>query len=76
MAFNYDKLRGRIKEKFGTQKAFATALGIGYVSLSQRLNNTLDFSNAETVKACRLLEIPENEISAYFFTPEVQKSEQ
>ena len=34
--FDYSKLRGRIKEIFGTQDAFADAVGIGRVSLSKR----------------------------------------
>ena len=44
MSFDYAKLRGKIKEVYRTQDEFAKALGIGRVSLSQRLNNTLDFS--------------------------------
>lgn len=76
MAFNYSKLRGRIKEIFGTQDKFAAALGIGRVSLSQRLNNILDFSGPEIFKACNLLQISAADIPAYFFTEEVQKHEQ
>ena len=65
--FDYSKLRGRIKEKFGTQDRFANALGIGRVSLSQRLNNSLGFSQEEILRAAELLEIPTEEIPAYFF---------
>lgn len=75
MSFDYSKLRGRIKELYKTQDSFAEALGIGRVSLSQRLNNSIDFKNKEISKACLLLEIPIDLIPAYFFTPEVQKSE-
>lgn len=75
MAFDYNKLRGRIKEVFGTQDKFAKALGIGRVSLSQRLNNYLDFSQSEIDKACELLKLSKEEIPKYFFTIEVQKSE-
>ncbi len=76
MAFNYSKLRGRIKEVFSTQDNFAKALGIGRVSLSQRLNNLLDFSQEEIHKSCELLGITDEDISVYFFTLEVQKHEQ
>lgn len=72
MAFNYNKLRGKIKEVFGTQDNFAIALGIGRVSLSQRLNNLLDFSQEEIQKSCELLDIKHEELSVYFFTIEVQ----
>lgn len=65
--FDYRKLRGRIKERFGTQDAFAAAMGIGRVSLSQRLNNSLGFSQREILRAAELLEIPTEEIPDYFF---------
>ncbi|HJA24701.1 MAG TPA: DUF739 family protein [Candidatus Fournierella merdigallinarum] len=74
--FDYSKLLGKIKEIYKTQDAFAIALGIGRVSLSQRLNNRMDFSQNEIKKACELLGLAEGDIPAYFFTPKVQKSEQ
>lgn len=75
MAFDYSKLRGKIKEVFGTQDNFAKALGIGRVSLSQRLNNYLDFSQEEIDKAYKLLNLSKEEIPKYFFTAKVQKQE-
>ena len=42
MNWRYDKLRGKIKEVCGTQDMFAEKLGIGRVSLRQRLNNQKD----------------------------------
>lgn len=76
MNFDYSKLRGKIKEVFGTQDKFAAALGIGRVSLSQRLNNNLDFSSTEIFTSCKLLDISAETIPQYFFTPDVQKHEQ
>ena len=76
MEFDYRKLRGKIKEVFDTQDNFAEALGIGRVSLSQRLNNMLDFSQNEIYKACKLLSIPIATCHEYFFTLKVQKTEQ
>ena len=73
--FNYSKLRGKIKEVFGTQDSFAEHLGIGRVSLSQRLNNILEFSQEEIYNSCDLLNISPEEISEYFFTIIVQKHE-
>lgn len=71
MGWKYDKLRGRIKEICGTQDAFAEKLGIGRVSLSQRLNNQLEFSQDEIFRACDILNIDFSDLSAYFFTKNV-----
>lgn len=71
MNWDYSKLRGRIKEIFGTQDAFADAIGIGRVSLSQRLNCKLEFCQEEMFKACDALCVPYTEIPAYFFTQKV-----
>ena len=66
--WDYSKLRGRIREKCGTQDQCAKEHGIGRVSLSQRLNNQLEFSQDEIFKTCEILEIDQSEIPAYFFT--------
>ena len=75
MSFDYRRLRGKITEVFGTQKAFARELGISRTSLSMRLNNTADFSQTEIKKSLALLNIDGQDICQYFFTPLVQKSE-
>jgi hypothetical protein len=71
VAWEYNKLRGKIKEVFGTQDNFAEAIGIGRVSLSQRLNNQLEFSQDEIFRACDVLHLDRKEIPIYFFTPKV-----
>ena len=68
MNWNYAKLRGRIKEIFGTQEAFAKAIGIISVSLSQRLNNVLEFTQEEILNSCEVLKIPLTDMMSYFFT--------
>ncbi len=68
MNWNYAKLRGRIKEIFGTQEAFAKAIGISSVSLSQRLNNVLEFTQEEIFNSCEVLNIPLTDMMSYFFT--------
>ena len=73
--FNYDKLRGRIREVYGTESKFAEALEIGRVSLSKRLNNNVDFTRMEIFRACELLRIDPSDVAIYFFTLQVQKSE-
>lgn len=74
MAFDYSKLRGKIKEVFGTQSAFAKAMGLSGVTLSAKLNNTVAFTQAEINKACGLLKIPLEFIPVYFFTEKVKSS--
>lgn len=69
MAFDYSKLRGKIKEVCGTQDKFSDELGIGRVSLSKRLNNQLEFSQDEIINSCRILGIDSIDIPVYFFTP-------
>jgi transcriptional regulator with XRE-family HTH domain len=74
MAFDYSKLRGKIKEVFGTQAEFAHAMGLSSVSLSAKLNNTTMFTQAEINRACELLHIPLEFIPVYFFTEKVKTS--
>lgn len=71
MAYDYWRLRGKIRDVCGTQDAFASKLGIGRVSLSQRLNNLLEFSQDEIFKSCDILGIRKEEIPDYFFTLKV-----
>lgn len=71
---SYNKLRGKIREVFGTQEAFAKAMGISKVSLSHRLNGKLEWKTTEIVKACELLGIPIEENAEYFFVRKVKKT--
>ena len=66
--FNYSKLRGKIKEVFDTEAIFAKKMGISTTSLSQKLNNKVEFSQKEIEKAIELLHISKEEIPVYFFT--------
>lgn len=71
MNWDYSKLRGKIRERCSTQDSFAEKIGMGRVSLSQRLNNQLEFSQDEIFRSCDILEIGREEIPVYFFTPKV-----
>ena len=73
--FDYSKLLGRIKEKFGTNEKFANALGCSPQALSRKLNNKTPFSQFEMDKSSDLLDIRIKDIDAYFFTKKVQKFE-
>ena len=53
LAFDYSKLRGKIKEVFGTQDKFAKALGISGATLSLKLNNISEFTQQEMAARSR-----------------------
>ena len=71
MAYDYRKLRGRIREVCGTETKFANQLGIIRVSLSKRLNCELEFSQDEIRRSCEILGIEPSCISSYFFKTKV-----
>ncbi len=66
--FNYDKLRGRIRERLGSEAKFAKAIGISAASLSYTFNGKRDFSTTEIQKACskNVLDIPKKRIAEFF----------
>ena len=74
--FDYAKLKGRIKEKYDTQKAFASRLGIAEGTLVAKLDCKSYFTQDEIYRSSDILEIPQDRIFAYFFTQRVQKCEQ
>ena len=74
MSFNYNKLKGRIVECFGTRTAFAAAIGITNETLSRKLNGRSHFSNDEITKMCDLLKIDYNRIPVYFFATSDQSN--
>lgn len=65
--FDFSKLYGKIKEVYGTQEAFASAMGMSRSALSLRLKNNVDWKPKEIVKACGLLHIPIIDNHLYFF---------
>lgn len=74
MIFDFSKLRGRIKEKIGSESAFADKIEISQASLSSKFNNKSDFSASEIIRASDkdVLDIPINEIGEYFFTKKLE----
>lgn len=73
MAYKTDKLEARIVEKFGTQKAFAQAIGASRSAVCRYIKEGHDWRGSTLIKAIRVLEIPQEEIEAYFFEPRVAK---
>lgn len=73
MDYDYKKLRGRIREKYGTEGALSDAMGINRCTLSQKLTNKSDFSQQDIKQMATLLLIAIDEIGEYFFTPKIAK---
>lgn len=67
MNYDYTNLKLRIKTKYTTFEKFADALEIGRSTLSLKLNNNAEWSQAEMSRAMKLLDIPETDIDKYFF---------
>ena len=72
MAFNYNKLKGRIVEIFGNQIEFAKAMQMSEKTLSLKMNGKVSWKQHEIVKAISLLGLTKDDIQEYFFTIEVQ----
>ncbi len=68
MGYTYNKLRGRIIEKFGSQEKFAEALEISSNSLSKKMNGKTGFSQKDIISWSDLLDIEQPEYSDFYFT--------
>ena len=68
---NYAKLRGKIREIFGTQEAFAKAIGLSKSGVSMRLNGKVNWTAVEIERAKEALNFSAEEIGTYFFTRKV-----
>lgn len=75
MIFEYNKLRGKIIEVFGTQASFAKNMGWSERTLSLKLNGERSWKQVDICKATELLHLSKEDISTYFFTPKVQNIE-
>ncbi len=65
--YNYDKLKGRIKEMFDTQEKFADAINISVTTLNYKLNNKKPWSQNDIFNSIIALKIEKDEIQEYFF---------
>ena len=63
----FGRLREQIKAVFGTQKAFADAMGMHVATLNLKLNSKAEWTMGEIEKAISLLGVSGNEIKEYFF---------
>ncbi len=72
MAFNYNKLKGRIIEIWGSQKAFAHAMGMSEKTTSNKLSGKIAWNQEEICLSLEVLDLSVNDIPDYFFTTKVQ----
>ena len=63
----YNKLRGRIIEKYGTQDQFRKKLGISSTAMSNKMRGKTGFSQSDIVKWCLLLDIELKDVGSYFY---------
>lgn len=68
MKFDYSKLLGRMREYGYTQEKLAKAIGIDASTLNSRLSNKSYFRQTEIDAICKVLDISNAEIGAYFYT--------
>ena len=73
--YDYSKLRGRIKEKLGTEREFASRIGRTANYVSKVFQNGTNLAQNDIANGADVLDIPVDEIGVYFFTPEVHKNE-
>ena len=57
MTIDYSKLKGRIKEKYGSQQDFAKAIGLSEKNISDKLNNKSYWKQSDIDAATELLGI-------------------
>lgn len=75
MKWEYGKLKGKIKEIYGTQEVFSKKIGISTTSLNYKLNNQIQFRQEEIYIMINALYLKDSEIKIYFFTPSVEFSQ-
>lgn len=67
MAYTYNRLRGRIIEKFGTQGKFAEAIGRSRVSVSEKMTGKSGFSQKDIELWSDKLDIKSEDIGLFYF---------
>lgn len=68
----FAKLRGRIVEIFGSQRRFAEEVGKSEVTIVSKLSGKMSFTMTDVQEWSRLLQIPLEEIGAYFFNEDLR----
>ena len=73
--YNFNKLKGKIKEVYNTQNDFAVDMEIAPNTLSSKLNGQSYFSSEEISRAVELLKIDNpTEVWNIFFNNNIEKN--
>lgn len=67
VSFNYDKLIGKIIEKYKTRENFAIQARMSIPTLINKLSGKVDFKSKEIFNFCKLLNIPLEQIHYFFY---------
>lgn len=73
--YDYSKLRGRIREKCGTQANYAKLIHRTNSFVSSVLNNKSYFEQKDIEHSVKVLEISDDDIGLYFFAKKVHTNE-
>ena len=69
--FDYGKLRERIRDKQATQTDRANALNLSTKTISLKMSGKISWKQEEIFKLLQFLNIPNEQVSDYFFTLKV-----
>lgn len=72
---DFSALRGLIREKLGSEQAFAKAIGRSNVFVSNVFNGKAEFSSSDIWAAKEILDLTEGDVDHLFFRKKVAKSE-
>lgn len=72
--FDYSKLRGRIVEKYGSQRQFADAVGVSEQTITSKMNGRVAISQDDVITWSELLDIEAVDIGVYFFAYKLSNS--
>lgn len=67
MARYYGRLRGKIKQVFGSMESFAEACGKSVSIISKKLNGKIKINSDDIEEWCKLLGISIDLVHEYFF---------
>lgn len=68
------RLRARFRDYGLFDSELAQATGIAQSTLSRRMRGTMPWTSDEIKTICRVLNIPQEQVGAYFF-PDIEKEE-
>lgn len=73
MKYDYNPLRGKIREVLGSESNLATVIHMNRSTLSHKLNNLSGFTQQDMVDILDALKEPYCKAGFYFFTQKVSK---